>query len=510
MADEPNNTPPPAAPAAPAKRRRRLHWPRLTVDLTRKKHRFWLTVAVIFFLALGGVLYLATTEVVQYTESRQFCGTTCHPMLSTYARYQESEHAAVACAHCHIGAGQQYFIKSKIEGIRQIFAMVSNDYERPIPSPVTNLRPARETCEECHRPETFRDNNIKIINHYGNDEKNTPNQTVMILKLGGTQSSTGLSKGIHWHVQSKIYYIPQDEKRQVIPWVGVEENGQLTEYFARDSLALAQTDYVEKAQREGRVRGMDCIDCHNRAAHYIPSPQQVVDQAIKDGKIDRSIPYLREKSVAVLTPSYPDVDTAHKTIDELNTYYQTNYAAQYETYKPGLEQAIATLKEEYDRTAFPDMNLNWQSNPNNGVHRTFPGCFLCHDDNHVNVDASGSVVGKISVECNLCHTVPIVGSSDQDVVVEAPVIVGDVPESHKSFSWTLEHRNINKAEEPGCYGCHGQNFCQNSACHNLSHPPDMLFSHPDQYRKYGDATCFTCHQNVTCARCHPGGIIKNP
>ena len=497
-------------PAPDVKPPRRRRWPRLTIDLSRKKHRAILTVGVIFFLALGGVLYFATTEVVQYTESRSFCGTTCHPMLSTYARYTQSEHAAVACVHCHVGAGQQYFIKSKIEGIRQVFAMVNNSYEKPIPSPVNNLRPARETCEDCHRPASFRDNKIKIINHYGNDEKNTPSQTVLILKLGGTQSSTGVSKGIHWHIQSKVSYIAEDEKRQVISWVGVEENGQLKEFYARDSLALAQSDYVEKARREGRVREMDCIDCHNRAAHFIPSPQEVVDQAIKDGKIDRSIPFIRQQSVAVLTPAYPDEATALKTIAELETYYQTNYTSTYETFKVPLQQAIVALKDQYLMTAFPDMNLNWQSNPNNAAHRTFPGCFRCHDDNHVMTDANGTVTGKISAECNLCHTVPIVGSSDKDVVVEAPVIVGDVPESHKNFSWTLEHRSIDKSQEPTCYGCHGQNFCQNAACHNLSHPPDMLFSHPDQYRKYGDATCFACHQNVTCARCHPGGIIKNP
>jgi hypothetical protein len=125
------------------------------------------------------------------------------------------------------------------------------------------------------------------------------------------------------------------------------------------------------------------------------------------------------------------------------------------------------------------------------------------------VDPAGNEVEVISVKCNLCHTVPIVGRGD-DLLFEAPVIVGAIPASHSDFRWTIEHRSVTEDEKQDCYTCHGQGFCSNAACHNLSHPPDMLFTHADIYRETGNQVCYTCHQDVLCSRCHPGGIVANP
>jgi hypothetical protein len=154
------------------------------------------------------------------------------------------------------------------------------------------------------------------------------------------------------------------------------------------------------------------------------------------------------------------------------------------------------------------MNLDWKTNPNNVEHTPTLGCFRCHDDQHVYVDDSGKP-HTISAECNLCHTVPIVGRGAQ-TVLDTPVIVGDPPDSHEDFRWTIDHRYTTDAEKQECFNCHGQAFCNNSVCHNLSHPPDMLFTHPKQYQSQGGQVCYICHQNVFCSRCHPGGIINNP
>jgi hypothetical protein len=94
------------------------------------------------------------------------------------------------------------------------------------------------------------------------------------------------------------------------------------------------------------------------------------------------------------------------------------------------------------------------------------------------------------------------------MLVEAPVIVGAPPSSHIDFRWTIEHRTTTDAQRVECLNCHGTGFCNNGACHNLSHPADMAFTHPQEIAKKGDQVCFTCHQNVTCTRCHPGGVPK--
>jgi hypothetical protein len=431
-------------------------------------------------------------------------------MNSVYVRYESSPHANVECADCHVGGGFAYFVQSKLGGLKSLWSVLADSYERPIKSPVSNLRPARDTCEECHTPNSYTDNVIKTIRHYDNDEANTPLESTIILKMGGWQESTGISEGIHWHITNKVYYIAADEQRQVIMWIGAEQDdGSLKEYYARDLLGMAQTSFVEQARAEGRVREMDCIDCHNRSAHLIPAPDALVDGALNTGKISADLPYIRDKAVEVLTPQYATMADAYAAIDGLVEYYRVSYPQVYENQRQELRVAVNTLKDLYHQSNFPDMALNWQTNPDNEVHSPFLGCFRCHDDKHALGEADGQDVEVVSVKCNLCHTVPIVGRGSA-MLVEAPVIVGAAPESHSDFRYTVEHRTTTEAERQECYQCHGQGFCQNEACHNLNHPPDMLYTHSDEYRRTGDQVCYNCHQAILCSRCHPGGVVGNP
>jgi hypothetical protein len=324
----------------------------------------------------------------------------------------------------------------------------------------------------------------------------------LILKMGGTNTLTGESKGIHWHVSSEVYYIALDDQRQVIAWIGVKQpDGSLKEFFSRDLVGMGQTAFVEEARAKGEVRKMDCIDCHNRAAHYIPYPEQSVDAAIANGLISTDLPYIRKNAVAILNTTFTSENEAFTAIDKLKENYTSSP-------QDKVTEATETLKKLYSTTNFPDMNLNWKTNPNNETHKPTAGCFRCHDGNHITNKGNGNEE-VISVKCNLCHTVPIVGRGNE-TILEAPVIVGDIPASHEDFRWTIEHRSVKNAQEEGCYNCHGQSFCNNSVCHNVSHPADMAFTHPQEFKAKGGQVCYTCHQNVTCNRCHPAGIINNP
>ena len=174
-----------------------------------------------------------------------------------------------------------------------------------------------------------------------------------------------------------------------------------------------------------------------------------------------------------------------------------------------MTQTIDALKKIYDKDTFPAMATDWQTNPNNEKHTPSLGCFRCHNDSLVSVDASNTQRTTISSECNLCHTVPITGRGS-DVLVEAPVIVGTAPETHNDYSWTITHRSTTDTQKQGCYQCHGQGFCNNGICHSIKHPADMLFTHAEEFKKAGGQICYTCHQNITCARCHPAGVLQNP
>jgi nitrate/TMAO reductase-like tetraheme cytochrome c subunit len=481
--------------------REKLKWPQpFTVDLRQASHRWRLLMGLIGLVVIGLAIVAGGVQGYLYTESTEFCGTVCHSMYPQYERYKLSAHAQVECAHCHVGEGLQPFVQSKIDGSRQLIATILDNYHRPIKSPVHNLRPARETCETCHAPTTFKDNIAKTIKHYDNDQANTLEQTTLILKMGGWNSATGISKGIHWHVSSEVYYLALDAQRQVMGWVAIrQEDGSLKEYFARDLVGMGQKAFVEEARQKGEIRRMDCIDCHNRAAHYIPYPEKEVDDAITDGLISVGLPFVRKNAVELLNAEYESNDAAFAAIDALGDSYRADSKNSAEA----IDQMVETLKSLYSQTNFPDMNLDWRTNPNNARHTPTLGCFRCHDDKHVTVDNEGKEE-TIGVECNMCHTVPIVGKGSE-MLVEAPVIIGDVPASHTEFRWTIEHRSITLEQQQACYQCHGQAFCNNGACHNLEHPADMAFTHPEEVKKVGPQVCFTCHQDITCTRCHPGG-----
>jgi nitrate/TMAO reductase-like tetraheme cytochrome c subunit len=285
----------------PIARRSKRGWPKINLDLNRPAHRRTAILAALGLLFVLLVIGAAGIQGYDYMESTDFCGTLCHSMGPQYTQHNVSAHVNVACVSCHIGPGVEHFVRSKIDGMRQLFLTLNNSVVLPIKGPVQNLRPARETCETCHNPQSFKDNIIKSITHYDNDQANTKLQTTLVLRMGGTQADTGFSQGIHWHISGKVYYIATDAQRQIIPWIGVEQkDGSLKEYFSTDLLNKDRKAFVAQARANNQVRLMDCIDCHNRTAHYIPTPEEAVDQALSLNILSTAIPFIRAKTVDLL------------------------------------------------------------------------------------------------------------------------------------------------------------------------------------------------------------------
>src|SRR5215475_8054588 len=230
------------------------------LDFNDPSQRGALTFVLTFMIAFIGLSVVGSYQAYEFTDSVQFCGQLCHTVMSPeYTAYQLSPHARVACVDCHVGQGATWFVKSKLSGSRQVFAAAFNTFPRPIPTPVHNLRPAQETCEQCHWPKKFYGGQLKVFTHYSNDETNTQRQIRMLIKTGGGDPATGAPEGIHWHMNigNKIEYVATDEKRQVIPYIHVEDlQGRVTEYYAKDS--TLSRDQIAKSSRHH----MDCVDCH--------------------------------------------------------------------------------------------------------------------------------------------------------------------------------------------------------------------------------------------------------
>lgn len=355
---------------------------------------------VIFATVLNVVLLsTATYKGIHYMETVEFCGTVCHTVMKPeFISYQGSPHARVSCTSCHIGPGASWFVKSKLSGARQVFAVAFDTYARPIPTPVHNLRPARETCEQCHWPTKFHDAKVRVINKYSDDEKNTPLTTALLLKVGGTRDQMGNGSGIHWwHMDpvNRITYIA-DPKRETIYSVEHQDSqGRITEY----QLASNPLPSEERSKLERRV--MDCVDCHNRPTHIYRLPEEAVDLAISNGQIDRSLPFIRKKGVEVLKMNYSSESDAMERIERgIRDYYQKGHPQFYASHSERIESATRTVKEIYSRNVFPEMKVTWGTYPNNIGHENFPGCYRCHDDNHKSKDGK-----TITQDCSACHEI---------------------------------------------------------------------------------------------------------
>ncbi len=386
-------------------RRRRLrkvgappHFPRL--DLNNPAQRSTLAFVLSFVVIFSLMSAVGSYKAYEFTDSVDFCGQLCHTVMHPeFTAYQASPHARVACVDCHVGSGASWYVKSKLSGLRQVYYTALGTYPRPIPTPVQNLRPAQQTCEQCHWPKKFWGAQLKVFTHYGTDEQNTPRVIRMLIKTGGGDPSLGQAgEGIHWHmnIANKVTYFATDEQRQVIPWVRMEDqNGKVTEYAVKDNPPTQAQ--IDKAS----IRRMDCIDCHNRPTHIYVAPDLSVDRSISGQAIDATLPYIKQQGVQVLTAEYKTTDEAENAIAQnINKFYQDKYPQIVSSKAYSIKGSIAELQRIYRTTFFPDMKVNWKTHPNNIGHLYYPGCFRCHDGNHVSKD--GKVISK---DCNSCHTV---------------------------------------------------------------------------------------------------------
>lgn len=386
-------------------RRRRRRWPDSEIPAYPKvdfndprQRRVALTLiggsfVFIFMSAFGSY------RAYEYSESVEFCGKTCHSVMKPeFVAFAATSHAKIRCVDCHVGHGAESYARAKLNGARQLYSLTFGRYSKPIETPVHNMRPANETCEQCHWSSKFYGAQLKTFTHYAYDEKNSLRRTRMLLHVGGGNPDTGPVAGIHWHMNlaNEVTYIATDKHRQVIPWIRVKDrSGNVVEYYDRTRpLTDAQISSGEK-------RRMDCIDCHNRPAHVYLPPDLAVDQSLSAGKLDPTLPFIKRQAIAALTQSYSTEDEAIKAIaSTLETFYRSSYGDIHRERADTIKSAISETQRIYRTYFFPEMKTNWETHPNNIGHLYSSGCFRCHDGEHV------SNTGKvISNDCNVCHTV---------------------------------------------------------------------------------------------------------
>ena len=351
------------------------------------------------------LLVIGTYDLLEYMESPEFCGQVCH--VEHYPEstvYKESPHSEVSCTECHIGSGASYLVKSKISGVPQIFSTLFHTYEKPFATPLVDLRPARDTCEQCHRPERFSGDLVRYYTTHLEDRKNTPTTKAVGFKVGGGQSE--VASGIHWHIAAELWYLPLDDKRQEIAWAGVVDSDGDTKEFINPDKADELTPELIKAGK----RQMDCIDCHNRSTHVFNSPEFLIDKALSGGQIDNSLPYISKKGLAALDPINANIEQANTKVEIIRNFYETNYPDIYVEKADQIDKAIEELKHIAVLTTFPIMEATWETHINNLSH---DGCARCHGtlETEIGNESIGAVptdTGDIAYteDCELCHFRP--------------------------------------------------------------------------------------------------------
>lgn len=374
----------------------------LNDDLTRRRVLVFAVLTTLNVLILG----VAGYKALQVMDSVAFCGS-CHSVMDPeVTAYHRSPHARVSCVECHIGEGASWFVKSKLSGAWQLISVTFDLYQRPIPVPIHNLRPARETCEECHWPSKFTGDRLRVTTSYADDEKNTERKTVALLHVGGGQTASGPIRGIHAHVAKDVHirYLSDPNRNTISTVEATWADGKTVLYRTKDSPATPPPPAY--------WRTMDCVDCHNRPTHRFREPGPEIDQAILANRIDASLPWIKKEGLAAIQATYPDHASARAGIEkQLVEFYRKLDPAGFAAREASVKAAAAALGDIYAWNVWPSMRITWGTYPSFLGHDQAPGCFRCHDGEHA--DASGKA---ISQDCGLCHSLLAVEEHDPKIL----------------------------------------------------------------------------------------------
>jgi len=360
------------------------------IDLNDRMFRHGLDIVLVATIVNLLVVAMASYRGAAYMDSPQFCGQSCHVMHPEYTAYKISAHSHVACVECHIGSGAEAYFSAKVNGTKQLVEVTFHRYPTPIPSPVTSLRPARVICEGCHTPARFVGDKLLVKSNFADDEQNTETQTVLVLHLGGVDSFSHLT-GIHGVHLGHIEYITTDETRTTIPWV------QRLNPDGSESTFVASA--LKGAMPNGVRRVMDCIDCHNRAAHTFVTPEEALNRAMEEGAVSPSLPWVHKESLALLKADYAsEADARVKIPQQLQAFYQSGHPELLSSKAAQIKTAADELVLLYSQNVFPYMKVTWGTHPNHIGHMSYPGCFRCHDGDHAAKDGT-----SITQDCAACH-----------------------------------------------------------------------------------------------------------
>lgn len=440
--------------------------------LSLKRHGVVGGAMLLLILGLAVAVVTAGGIVVwEYSNSNAFCATMCHSVHPEETRaHGVSSHARVECVECHMGRiSTLHMMALKPTHAHELWGMIVG-YERPLAS--RTLRPARDNCEGCHWPSIVHRDSISIKKRYDTDKESSETAYRLTLHTGMGAIRDAAARGIHWHIENEVLFYSPDIQRRTIPWVQVRTpDGKTVTYVD------VENPPTPEDLKKHEPRRMECFDCHNSVGHPFKNPEDLVDDAIAAGRIDRTLPSIKARAVALIGASAKLSGNPQDLAPQYDKLIAE--AAPKGELKPEMAELekkfAAEMKAILLRTSFTRPELNWQSFPNHAGHKDFPGCFRCHNGKHLNEAGEA-----IRLQCTLCHDLPQVVREKGKGSVPSTVAAGlTPPPSHEEPNFMHDHRT--KLDDT-CTMCHGKiewgqeggSFCSNPACHGRKWPEMSL------------------------------------
>jgi hypothetical protein len=165
---------------------------------------------------------------------------------------------------------------------------------------------------------------------------------------------------------------------------------------------------------QGERRVMDCIDCHNRAAHTFVTAEEALNRAMAEGAVSPELPWVHKEGIELLKATYATEAEAHAKIpQQLADFYRTQHPEVLPAKAALVKSSGDELVTLYSQNVFPFMKVTWGTHPNHIGHMTYPGCFRCHDGDHASKDGK-----SITQDCAACHNLLAVDEAKPKVLAD--------------------------------------------------------------------------------------------
>jgi hypothetical protein len=142
--------------------------------------------------------------------------------------------------------------------------------------------------------------------------------------------------------------------------------------------------------------------------------EDALNRAMAEGAVSPELPWIHKEGLVLLNANFAtDAEARAKIPVELEAFYRTQHPDVWAA-KAGLVRAAGEgLVYIFAHNVFPDMKVTWGTHPNHIGHMSYPGCFRCHDGDHVAKDGKA-----ITQDCAACHNLLAVDEAKPKVLTD--------------------------------------------------------------------------------------------